>query len=145
MGESVRTVHWTQKKCSMGLLALKTQGLREDMSQIFLSRQTGRQCWGNAMCRVLMRAALGLCFLLPPFSNLSSTCDSSPWRRDRSACRTQILTCLPCQCSKIYESLKLYCKMSWLSDVEPDHSAYPCRLHCGLFSSLMHKTKGITA
>lgn len=71
---------------------LGSAGLREHMSQIFLSRQNSRQGWGSAMCRALVRAALRLCFLLPPFSSLSSTCDSSPQRRGRSACRTRMPT-----------------------------------------------------
>lgn len=70
---SRRTVILEGRKCSHCALdseeiqhrTLGSAGLREDLSQIFLPTQNSRQCWGSAMCRALVRAALRLFFLQP--------------------------------------------------------------------------------
>lgn len=149
---SRRTIILEGRKCSHCALdseemqhgALGSASLREDLSQIFLSRPNSRQCWGSAMCRALVRAALRLCFLPPPFSSLSSTCDFSPWGRDRSACRAQMPTVCAVNEAKFMSSescpVKGHGCLRWSQTVL---YICACHLHCGFFSSLIHKTKGV--
>lgn len=105
---------------------LGSAGLREDMSQIFLSRQIA----GSA--GEVPRA--GLWWGQPSGSAFS--CLFSPPSAPRvilhhkedigQSAELRCLICLPCQCSKIYEPWKLLCKRSWLSNVEPVHSTHLC-------------------